>query len=133
MTALQKTFVVVTMFAAVGVVFYEANQVATLRTQVQTLQRQQTSLSEQNRQLLRERFIGERHDDSKSATIAGIMSDPNFKVVMHALENRSGFEQLAEPEAVTISGRGENRMRVSDIVINVIPSATNHTPSTGQH
>jgi Flp pilus assembly secretin CpaC len=42
------------------------------------------------------------------------MTDPNFRVVIHALENRSGFEQLAEPEAVTTSGR-QTQMRATDI------------------
>jgi hypothetical protein len=133
MTTLQKTFVIVTIFAAVGVVFYEVNQAATLRSQVLALQRQQSSLSAQNRQLLCERFIGERNGDPKAATIAGIMSDPNYKLVIHALEQRSGFEELAEPETVTISGRGENRMRISDLEINLIPAATNLPPSTSQH
>jgi general secretion pathway protein D len=49
------------------------------------------------------------------ATVTGIMTDPNFRVVIHALEQRSGFENLAEPEAVTTSGR-QTQMRATDIM-----------------
>jgi len=39
------------------------------------------------------------------ATITGILTDPNFRMVLHALEQRGGFENLSEPEVTTISGR----------------------------
>jgi general secretion pathway protein D len=48
------------------------------------------------------------------ATITGILTDPNFRVVIRALEQRSGFESLAEPEVTTISGR-QTQMRATDI------------------
>jgi hypothetical protein len=48
------------------------------------------------------------------ATVTGILTDPNFRVVLHALEQRTGVEQLAEPEAVTTSGR-QTQMRATDI------------------
>jgi hypothetical protein len=131
MTILQKTFVIVTMFAAVGMVFYEANQAATLRSQVLTLQRQQASSSAQNRQLLRERFIGERIDDPKAATIAGIMADPNFRVVIHALEQRNSFEDLAEPKVITTSGR-QIQGRYVWFDTPAFPVATNSPSSTSQ-
>lgn len=53
------------------------------------------------------------------ATNAGILTNPNFRVVLHALEQRSGVETLAEPEAVTTSGRGVNRMRADDITFQL--------------
>ncbi len=49
------------------------------------------------------------------ATITGILTDPNFRVVIHALEQRSGFENLAEPEVTTTSGR-QTQMRATDIM-----------------
>jgi type II secretory pathway component GspD/PulD (secretin) len=49
------------------------------------------------------------------ATITGILTDPNFRVVIHALEQRSGTENLAEPEATTISGR-QTQMRATDVI-----------------
>ena len=45
-------------------------------------------------------------------TITGIMTDPNFRVVINALEQRSGTETLAEPEVVTTSGR-QTQMRAT--------------------
>ena len=45
-------------------------------------------------------------------TITGIMTDPNFRVVISALEQRSGTETLAEPEVVTTSGR-QTQMRAT--------------------
>jgi type II secretory pathway component GspD/PulD (secretin) len=47
-------------------------------------------------------------------TITGIMTDPNFRVVINALEQRSGTETLAEPEVVTTSGR-QTQMRATQI------------------
>lgn len=46
------------------------------------------------------------------ATVTGIMTDPNFRVVIKALEQRSGAEALAEPEVVTTSGR-QTQMRAT--------------------
>ena len=63
--------------------------------------------------------------------ITGILTDPNFRVVIHALEQRSGSETLAEPEVITSSGRGRNQMRRENIVIVATSAVTNPpTPST---
>jgi Flp pilus assembly secretin CpaC len=48
-------------------------------------------------------------------TITGILTDPNFRVAIHALEQRAGTETLAEPEATTISGR-QTQMRATEII-----------------
>ena len=55
---------------------------------------------------------------SAVATITGILTDPNFRVVLHALEQRTGFENLAEPEVTTTSGR-QTQMRATQI-INIV-------------
>jgi len=55
MTTLQKTLITTALITTIGAGFYEAHQNSQLREQNQTLQQQQTSLSEQIRQLLRER------------------------------------------------------------------------------
>ncbi|HWY31794.1 MAG TPA: hypothetical protein VNX46_13630, partial [Candidatus Acidoferrum sp.] len=47
-------------------------------------------------------------------TITGIFTDPNFRVALQALEQRSGVEQLAEPEVTTISGR-QTQMRATTL------------------
>jgi len=51
-------------------------------------------------------------------TVTGILTDPNFRVAIQALSQRTGAELLAEPEAVTISGR-QTQMRATQI-INVL-------------
>lgn len=51
---------------------------------------------------------------STVGTITGILTNPNFRVVIHALETRTGFESLAEPEVTTLSGR-QTQMRATDV------------------
>jgi hypothetical protein len=58
---------------------------------------------------------GLRNTAPAMATITGILTDPNFRVVIHALEQRTGTENLAEPEATTISGR-QTQMRATDVI-----------------
>ena len=49
------------------------------------------------------------------ATVTGILTNPKFQVVLHALEQRHGTETLAEPEVTTISGR-QTQMRATQIL-----------------
>ncbi len=55
MTTLQKTIIGATLAVAVGTGVYEASQNARLRDQIQMLQQQQAPLTEQVRQLIREK------------------------------------------------------------------------------
>ena len=55
MTALQKTIVTATIAVLAGAGIYEAHQASQLREQVQTLQQQQASLTEQDQQFRKER------------------------------------------------------------------------------
>jgi general secretion pathway protein D len=48
-------------------------------------------------------------------TITGILTDPNFRVVIHALEQRAGSEELAAPEVTTTSGR-QTEMRATQVI-----------------
>jgi tetratricopeptide (TPR) repeat protein len=57
---------------------------------------------------------GLRNSGPALATITGILTDPNFRVVLHALQQRGGVETLAEPEITTISGR-QVQMRATEI------------------
>ncbi len=50
-----------------------------------------------------------------TATITGILTNPNFQVVMHMLDQRAGIETLAEPEVVTTSGR-QTQMRATQVI-----------------
>ncbi|HZF02144.1 MAG TPA: hypothetical protein VE344_09650 [Methylomirabilota bacterium] len=67
----------------------------------------------------------ERNDTVKSAaTVVGILADKNFRVVLHALEQRTGVETLAEPEVVTTSGRG-----IQGRFVNVVFPVFTNPPS----
>jgi len=57
---------------------------------------------------------GLRNTGPTLATITGILTDPRFRVVIRALEQRTGFESLAEPEVITTSGR-QTQMRATEI------------------
>jgi type II secretory pathway component GspD/PulD (secretin) len=48
-------------------------------------------------------------------TITGIMTDPNFRVVISALQQNTGAETLGEPEVVTTSGR-QTEMRATQLI-----------------
>jgi beta-lactamase regulating signal transducer with metallopeptidase domain len=73
-----------------------------------------------------------------ATNVAGILTDPNFRVVIHTIEQRAGTEELAEPEVTTISGR-QTQMRATDIltiITNFVfqETSTNSTitPNQGQ-
>jgi type II secretory pathway component GspD/PulD (secretin) len=61
-------------------------------------------------------------------TITGILTNPNFQVAIHALEQRSGVETLAEPEVTTTSGR-QTQMRATSIL--TIVTGVNFQQGTG--
>lgn len=46
--------------------------------------------------------------------LTGVLTDPNFRVVLHALAQRRGCEIIAEPECVITSGR-HAQLRATDI------------------
>jgi general secretion pathway protein D len=56
------------------------------------------------------------------------LTDPNFRVVLHALEQRSGFETLGEPEVTTTSGR-QTQMKAT--TIKTVITAINFNNGTG--
>jgi type II secretory pathway component GspD/PulD (secretin)/beta-lactamase regulating signal transducer with metallopeptidase domain len=56
---------------------------------------------------------GLRNTAPAPATVTGILTDPNFRVILHALESRPRTKILAEPEAVTTSGR-QTKMRATE-------------------
>jgi tetratricopeptide (TPR) repeat protein len=71
---------------------------------------------------------------STTATMTGILTNPNFQVVLHALQSRTGSETLGEPEATTISGR-QTQMRATSVQTVVIglgyQQGTSATTTTG--
>ena len=48
------------------------------------------------------------------STLTGILTDPRYRVVVKALQQRSGTEILAQPEVTTLSGR-QARMKTVDV------------------
>lgn len=48
---------------------------------------------------------GLRNTAPAIATMTGILTDPQFRVVIHALEQRTGVELLVAPKVTTLSGR----------------------------
>ncbi len=57
----------------------------------------------------------EQITNTGAMTVTGILADPNFRVVIKALEQRNGSETLTEPEVVTTSGHGVNRIRTDNL------------------
>ncbi len=56
------------------------------------------------------------------ASLTGILTDPQFKVVLHALENRDGVDVLSAPRVTTLSGR---QAQVAVIDLASIPTGGN--------
>jgi len=57
---------------------------------------------------------GLRNQSASLFTLTGILTDPQFRVVIHALEQRDGTEVLAAPEVTTISGR-QAQMKATEV------------------
>ena len=64
------------------------------------------------------------------ATITGILTDPQFRVVIKALEQRNGTDLLAESSVTTLSGR-QTEVQVIDLQTIVIGTSLNQTASGG--
>ena len=79
MTTLQKTLITLTLAATVGVGLYEAKVAAQARANLQTLQRQQAPLTDQNQQLQRER-------DDATNRLAGLLAE-NARLKSNANQN----------------------------------------------
>jgi tetratricopeptide (TPR) repeat protein len=57
---------------------------------------------------------GLRNSAPSLATITGILTDPQFRVVIRAMEQRNGVELLSAPEVTTLSGR-QAQIKVTDV------------------
>ena len=57
---------------------------------------------------------GLRNTPTTLFTLTGILTDPQFRMVIHAIENRTGAELLAQPEVTTQSGR-QAQMKATDV------------------
>lgn len=63
-------------------------------------------------------------------TLTGILTDPQFRVVVKALEQRDGTDLLAESSVTTLSGR-QTEVQVVDLQTIVIGTSLNQTASGG--
>jgi general secretion pathway protein D len=64
------------------------------------------------------------------ATLSGILTDPQFRVVLHALEQRDGADLLNEASVTTVSGR-QTQIQVVDLQTIVIGTSLNQTGAGG--
>lgn len=74
---------------------------------------------------------GLRNSAPQLATVTGILTDPQFRVVLHALEQRDGADLLNEGEVTTLSGRQAN-FQVVDVQTIVTGAPANSTGGTAQ-
>jgi RNA polymerase sigma factor (sigma-70 family) len=95
MTTLQKTVIGAALVAAVGAGIYEAHQASTLRTQVQTLQRQELPLTEQMQQLQRERDEATNRLAAVSNEIARLRSGQPLMALLKLRGQVGLLQQLA--------------------------------------
>ena len=113
MTTLQKTVITAALALAVGVGIYEARQAAGARAEVQTLQQQQTSLTEQIHQLQRE------HDDltNRLAVLSDANQRQNPTVELLKLRSQAGMlrEQLANSSNAKLTLNNRCYLRLKSI------------------
>jgi len=64
------------------------------------------------------------------ATFTGILTDPQFRVVIRALEQRDGTDVLAAPKVITVSGR-QAQIQVTDITSVITGITAGQTPAGG--
>jgi general secretion pathway protein D len=64
------------------------------------------------------------------ATLTGILTDPQFRVVLHALDQRQGVDLLNESSVTTLSGR-QTQIQVVDLQTIVTGTSLNQTATGG--
>jgi RNA polymerase sigma factor (sigma-70 family) len=116
MTTLQKTFIAATLTAAIGTGIFEAHQASQLRDQVQTLQKQQAPLTEQNQQLQRER-------DDATNRVAGLNDEL-------AKANRNNSELLKLRSEITMLKRNPANQKPADVSASPTETVKSPEPSS---
>jgi general secretion pathway protein D len=71
-----------------------------------------------------------RNNAPALGTITGILTDPQFRVVIRALEQRDGTDVLAAPKVITVSGR-QAQIQVTDIQTIITDIRANQTGTGG--
>jgi general secretion pathway protein D len=73
---------------------------------------------------------GLRTPSTSLFTLTGILTDPQFRVAIKALQQRSGSELLAQPEVTTTSGR-QAQMKATDVKSIVTSFSFSQSQNTG--
>jgi type II secretory pathway component GspD/PulD (secretin)/tetratricopeptide (TPR) repeat protein len=73
---------------------------------------------------------GLRNSAPAVASLTGILTDPQFKLVVHALEQREGVDLLSAPKVTTLSSR-QTQIKVVDVRYIVVDLGLNQTSSGG--
>ncbi|MFM2294726.1 MAG: hypothetical protein RLZZ350_1139, partial [Verrucomicrobiota bacterium] len=63
------------------------------------------------------------------ATVTGILTDPQFRMVINALDQRDGVDLLSAPELTTMSGR-QAQVEVADVLTIVVGTDVSQTASS---
>ena len=112
MTTLQKTLMTTAFALAVGTGIYEARQAANARTDVRTLQQQQTPLTEQIQQLQRERddatnrLVSLAHEKDSNTELLRLRGEVT-RLRMEAQERASLNTEGAGKAAKSLEGEAE--------------------------
>jgi beta-lactamase regulating signal transducer with metallopeptidase domain len=61
------------------------------------------------------KFAGSTITNATASAFTGILTDANFRTMLHALEAQKDFENLGEPEVTTTSGR-QTQVRATQVV-----------------
>src|SRR5262249_28619823 len=64
------------------------------------------------------------------ATFSGILTDPQFRVILHAIDQRDGVDLLNESTVTTVSGR-QCQLAAVDLATIVLGNNANQTTSAG--
>ncbi len=72
------------------------------------------------------------HPPTNAAVVTGkgILSDPQYRVLLHALEQREGVDLLSDASVTTLSGRQTQVQAVDELTVVTAPGWTPQTPST---
>ena len=58
--------------------------------------------------------VGKNPSIPTLGTVTGILTDPQFRMIIRAIEQRDGVDLLSAPRAVTLSGR-QTQITVTDL------------------
>ena len=72
--------------------------------------------------------LGTNFTPTGATNLVGILTDPNFRLALHALEQNKATESLAEPEVTTTSGR-QTQMRATEVITVITNFVFQETPT----